>query len=159
MAYLCLLYPYAREGMQHFHGGNQEQQLPQSKLSGLRFLLCIQASVRGQILQSTRYYKKGLIAVPAAPHHHKGKGVGHLHVWCLPRNKTQPYIVPLKYKSQNPPMVEVGRDLWRPSSPTSLLKQGHLEPGAQLGFGYLHWWRLHNLSGLPVMVFDHPHSN
>ena len=24
-------------------------------------------------------------------------------------------------------MVEVGRDLWRSSGPTSLLKQGHLE--------------------------------
>ena len=30
--------------------------------------------------------------------------------------------------SQNPRMAEVGRDLWRSSGPTPLLKQGHLEP-------------------------------
>ena len=28
-------------------------------------------------------------------------------------------------------MVEVGRDLWRSSGPTPLLKHGHLEPVAQ----------------------------
>uniref|UniRef100_A0A8B9P213 CUB and sushi domain-containing protein 3 n=1 Tax=Apteryx owenii TaxID=8824 RepID=A0A8B9P213_APTOW len=59
-------------------------------------------------------------------------------------------------------MVEVGRDLWRSSSPTPLLKQGHLEHVAQdciqAGFEYLQRRRLHHLSGQPVPVLCHPHS-
>uniref|UniRef100_A0A8B9Q4U4 Transmembrane protein 19 n=1 Tax=Apteryx owenii TaxID=8824 RepID=A0A8B9Q4U4_APTOW len=64
--------------------------------------------------------------------------------------------------SQNHRTVEFGRDLWRSSSPTLLLKQGHLEHVAQdpvqVGFEYLQGWRLHNLSGQPVPVLCHPHS-
>ena len=42
-------------------------------------------------------------------------------------------------------MVQVGRDLWRLSGLTPLLKQGHLEPVAQdhvqMAFEYLQRWR------------------
>jgi len=42
------------------------------------------------------------------------------------------------------------------------LKHGHLEPIAedqdQLGFEYLQGFRLYNLSGQPVPVFDLPHG-
>lgn len=45
-------------------------------------------------------------------------------------------------------MVEAVRDLWRPSAPTPLLKQGQLEQIAldhvQLSFGYVQGRRLHN---------------
>ncbi|KFV81554.1 Y-box-binding protein 3, partial [Struthio camelus australis] len=61
----------------------------------------------------------------------------------------------------NHSMVEVGRDLWRSSSPTSLLQQGPLEHIAQdrvqAGFEYLQRRRLHHLSGQPVPVLCHPH--
>jgi len=36
-----------------------------------------------------------------------------------------------KHRSQNHRQVTVGRDLWRSSSPTTLLKQGLLEQAAQ----------------------------
>ena len=66
------------------------------------------------------------------------------------------------FESQNHRMVEVGRDLWRSSGPTPVLKQGHLELVAQahgqMAFEYLQGWRLHNLPGQPVPVFSHPHS-
>jgi len=56
-------------------------------------------------------------------------------------------------------MVGVGRDLWGSSSPTPLLKQGHLEQAAQdlvqEGFEYLQRRRLHNLSGQPVPGLHH----
>jgi len=43
-----------------------------------------------------------------------------------------------------------------------LLKQGHLDPVAQvcvqMAFEHLQGWRLHNLSGRPVPVLGHPHS-
>jgi len=59
-------------------------------------------------------------------------------------------------------MVEVGKDLWRSSSPTPQLKQGPLEPFAQdyvqSAFELLQGWRLHSLSGQLVPVLDHPHS-
>ncbi|KAK4806816.1 hypothetical protein QYF61_005612 [Mycteria americana] len=59
-------------------------------------------------------------------------------------------------------MVEVGRDLWRLSCTTPLLKQGYLEPVAQdhvqTAFEYLQGGRLHNLSGQPFPVLSHPHS-
>ena len=59
-------------------------------------------------------------------------------------------------------MVEVGRDLWRSSGPTSLLKQGHLKLVAQdhvqMDFEDLQGWRLHNLSGQPVLMLSHSHS-
>ena len=55
--------------------------------------------------------------------------------------------------SQNHRMVEVGRDIWMSSSPTLLLKQGHLgqvtQDHARSAFEYLQGWRLHNLSGQP----------
>ena len=59
-------------------------------------------------------------------------------------------------------MAEVGRDLWRSSAPTTLLKQGHLQLVAQdhvqTAFEYLQGWRIHNLSGQPVPVLSHPHG-
>ena len=69
------------------------------------------------------------------------------------------------YKSsayaQHHRLVEVCRDLSRSCSPTPMLKQGQLEQVAQdhvqLGFEYLHWWRLRSLSGQPMPVFYHPH--
>ena len=64
--------------------------------------------------------------------------------------------------SQNHRMEWVGRDLWRSSSPNSLLEQDHLEQvaqdGIQAGFEYLQRRRLHNLSGQPVPVLGHPQS-
>jgi len=57
-------------------------------------------------------------------------------------------------------MVEVGRDPWRSFDPTPLLRQGHLEPVAQvhvqMAFEYLQGRRLHNFSSQPVL--GHPHS-
>jgi len=51
-------------------------------------------------------------------------------------------------------MLGVGRDLCGSSSPTPLLKQGHLEQAAQdlvqVGFEYLQKRRIHNPSGQPV---------
>jgi len=59
-------------------------------------------------------------------------------------------------------MAEVGRNLWRSSSPIPLLRQSHLEPVApenvQMAFEYLQRWRLHNLPGPPMPVLSHPHS-
>jgi len=59
-------------------------------------------------------------------------------------------------------MVGPGRDLWRSSSPTPLLKQGHLEQAAkvlfQVGLEYLQRRRLNNPSGQPVPGLCHPQS-
>lgn len=50
-------------------------------------------------------------------------------------------------------LVEVGRDLWRSSGPTSC-SSSHLEWVAPecvwAAFGYQHEWRIHNLSGQPL---------
>jgi len=58
-------------------------------------------------------------------------------------------------------MTEVGRDLWRSSCPTPLLKQKHLQQIAQddvqLAFEYLQGRKLHNLPGQPVPVLSHSH--
>lgn len=55
-------------------------------------------------------------------------------------------------------MVEVGRDPWRPSGPTLLLRQRHPEHFAQdhiqVGFEYLQRRRFCSLSG--QTVFSHP---
>jgi len=57
-------------------------------------------------------------------------------------------------------MVGVGRDLRGSSSPTLLLKQGHLQQTAQdcvqAGLEYLQRRRLHNLPRQPVPVLRHP---
>ena len=57
-------------------------------------------------------------------------------------------------------MLGVGRDLCGSSSPTPLLKQGHLQQAAhdlvQAGLEYLQRRRLHNLPGQPVPVLRHP---
>ena len=59
-------------------------------------------------------------------------------------------------------MVGVARDLCASSSPTPLLKQGHLEQAAQdvvqADLEYLQRRRLYNLSGQPVPVLCHPQS-
>ena len=59
-------------------------------------------------------------------------------------------------------MFGVGRDLCGSSSPTPLLKQGHLQQAAQdlvqAGLEYLQRRRLHNLPGQPVPVLRHPQS-
>jgi len=59
-------------------------------------------------------------------------------------------------------MVGVGRDLCGSSSPTLLLKQGHLQQAVQdlvqVGLEYLQRRRLHNLPGQPVPVLRHPQS-
>lgn len=64
--------------------------------------------------------------------------------------------------SQNYSMVEVGSGLWKSSGLNSLLKQGHLQLIAQdhiqTEFEYLQKWRMHKLSGHPMLVVDHPHS-
>jgi len=65
-------------------------------------------------------------------------------------------------KSQNHRVVGVRRDLWGSSSPTPLLKQGHLQQAAQdlvqTGLEYLQRRRLHNLPGQPVPGLHHPQS-
>jgi len=58
-------------------------------------------------------------------------------------------------------MLGVGRDLCGSSSPTLLLKQGHLQQAAQglvqVGLEYLQRRTLHNLPGFhPVPVLHHP---
>ena len=62
--------------------------------------------------------------------------------------------------SQNHRIVGVGRDLCGSSSPTLLLKQGHLQQAAQelvqAGLEYLQRRRLHHLPGQPVPVLCHP---
>ena len=69
---------------------------------------------------------------------------------------------PVLPTSQNHRLAEVGRDVWRSSGLTPLLKQGHLEmvaqDHAQMAFEYLQGWRLHNLTGQPVPVLSHPHG-
>lgn len=55
-------------------------------------------------------------------------------------------------------MAEVGMDIWRLSSPTTLLKQGHPGLVAQTAFEDLQEWRLHNHPGQPVPALRHPHS-
>lgn len=51
--------------------------------------------------------------------------------------------------SQSHRMVMVGRDVARSPAPTPLLKQGHLESGAQkhvqMAFGHMLGWKHHNL--------------
>jgi len=42
-----------------------------------------------------------------------------------------PYAYCSPQKAQKQRIVGVGRDLWRSSSPTPLLKQGHLQQAAQ----------------------------
>lgn len=57
--------------------------------------------------------------------------------------------------------IEVGRDLFRSSSPTPLLRQGQLkqitQDHIQSGYECLHGWRLNILSGQPVPVFELSH--
>jgi len=64
------------------------------------------------------------------------------------------------FLKQNHSMVGVGRDLCGSSSPTLLLKQGHLQQVAQelvqTGLEYLQRRRLHNLPGQPVPGLRHP---
>ena len=59
-------------------------------------------------------------------------------------------------------MFRVGRDLCGSSSPTPLMKEGHLQQAAQelvqVGLEYLQRRRLHNLPGQPLPVLRHPQS-
>ena len=59
-------------------------------------------------------------------------------------------------------MAEGGRDLWRLSHPTPLLKQGHLEPIAcdliQKASECLQGGGFHHFPGQPVPVLGHSHS-
>ena len=68
----------------------------------------------------------------------------------------------LEITEQKHKTVEVGRDLWRSSSPAPLLKVGQTEQvtqdHVQMGFECLQGWRLCILSGQPVPVFDLSHS-
>ena len=70
------------------------------------------------------------------------------------------WVVRFVTESQNHRIVGVGRDLCASSSPTPLLKQGHLQQAAQnlvqAGLEYLQRRRLHNLPGQPVPVLRHP---
>jgi len=75
----------------------------------------------------------------------------------LPSLGLKPLLLVL---SQNHRMVGVGRDLCGSSSPTPLLKQGHLQQAAQdlvqAGLEYLQRRRLHSLPGQPVPGLRHP---
>lgn len=61
-----------------------------------------------------------------------------------------------------PSTVEVGKDLWMLSGPTSLLKAVSVSADCSglcpLAFEYLQGWRFHNLSGQPLALFDHHYS-
>jgi len=67
---------------------------------------------------------------------------------------------PEKPSLQNHRMFGVGRDLCGSSSPTLLLKQGHLqlavEDPVQASLEYLQRRRLHNLPGQPGPGLHHP---
>jgi len=56
--------------------------------------------------------------------------------------------------------AELGGHLWASSGPTLHSEQGHAQWAAkdcvQWGFEYLQGWSLHDLSGYPVPMFDHP---
>ena len=71
-------------------------------------------------------------------------------------------FVHLREKTQNCRMFGFGRDLYGSSSPTPLLKQGHLQQAAQdlvqAGLENLQRRRIHNLPGQPVPVLRHPQS-
>lgn len=70
--------------------------------------------------------------------------------------------IPSCFITQNQRMAEVGRHVWRLSSPSLLVKQGQLEQVAQgsvqSGFQYLQGLRLHSLSVQPAPEFNHPLS-
>lgn len=57
------------------------------------------------------------------------------------------------------PPSEAGRDLWKSSCPTSLLRQGLREPviqgRVQTALEYLQGWRLHSISAQPVLSYLH----
>lgn len=59
-------------------------------------------------------------------------------------------------------MIYVGKNLWRPSGPSHLLKLRYLETIAQnhvqMAFGYLQRAWLHNLSVQTAQVLSHLHS-
>ena len=60
-------------------------------------------------------------------------------------------------------MTEVGRDLWRSSGPSILLKQGCLVSRVawahvRMAFEYLQVRSFHNLPGIPMSVLRHSHS-
>lgn len=59
-------------------------------------------------------------------------------------------------------MVEVGRDLLRPSGPVPPLKQGHIEliaqDLAQMAFEWLQGWRLNKVSAQFMPVLSHSHN-
>lgn len=61
--------------------------------------------------------------------------------------------------SQNHGIVEVGKNIWRTSGPTSMLMQSHLGQVAQgqvqTTSEYLHGWRPHNVPRPPVSVPSH----
>lgn len=60
--------------------------------------------------------------------------ISALEIHTFEKVFTAKYIMKLERKEQNPSsfhgMAEVGRNLWRSSATTSLLKQGHLEQTA-----------------------------
>lgn len=57
------------------------------------------------------------------------------------------------------PPSEAGRDLWKSSCPTSMLKQGLQElvtqGHVQTALEYLQGWRLHSISAQPVLSYLH----
>jgi len=70
-----------------------------------------------------------------------------------------PISVLWSHRSQNHRMLGIGRNLYGSSSPTPLLKQGHLQQTAQdciqAGLEYVRRRRLHKLPGQPVPVLRH----
>lgn len=59
-------------------------------------------------------------------------------------------------------LCEPDRHLWRSPGLSPCLEQGPWQQAAQglaqLSFDYLQGWILHSISGQPVLVCDHPHS-
>ncbi|KAM9594911.1 uncharacterized protein ACIBXB_020896 isoform 1-T1 [Morphnus guianensis] len=71
----------------------------------------------------------------------------------VPSKKMKPHL-------SKPRVVEVGRDIWKSSVPTSLLKEHQKEmvpqDNIQVAFEHLQGWRLHNTPGQSVPVLGHP---
>lgn len=68
---------------------------------------------------------------------------------------------PFPMFSESHRVFEIGRDHWRFSTPTPLLRLGQTLPAhsyVQSGFKYLQRWRIHNFSCEMVPDPNHPHS-
>lgn len=81
--------------------------------------------------------------------------------FCYPcASFSPPRLLPIKQPMHRITPSGWGGNLWRWCSPAFCSEHSHKKKVAQShvqsGFDYLHGWRLHNLSGQLIPVFDHP---